>query len=184
MRSSVRKLGNEAGVEILEAALVLPILFMFLLGIVWFGRAFNIYSTITQAAQQGAVTAARPGCATCTQACPWVDGGGQATNFPCDATVDAAVTEVMLASRLDPAQIVSPTAPDPPACAGGGCSITTHNIKVCRSTILNPPAGSTPPDQCGTTVSFQYPFRAYFPTTSLNLQTIVLKAQAQSRTEN
>jgi TadE-like protein len=175
MRSSVRKLENEAGVEILEAALVLPILFMFLLGIVWFGRAFNIYSTITQAAQQGAITAARPTCVTCSPA---------GNVFPSDAAVDGAIVAVLQASRLDPTQILGPAVPDPPACAGGGCTNTTHNVKVCRSVILNPPAGTTPPDQCGTIVSFQYPFRAYFPSTSLNLQTITLTAQAQSRTEN
>ena len=47
------------GAEIAEAALVLPLVFMLLLGIIWFGRAFNIYSTIQQAAQQGAIVAAR-----------------------------------------------------------------------------------------------------------------------------
>jgi hypothetical protein len=175
MRTIVRKLGNEDGAEIAEAALVLPLVFMFLLGIVWFGRAVNIYSTITQAAQQGAITAARPTCATCPTA----------NTFPTDAAVDSAIVAVLQASRLDPTQILSPTAPDPPLCAGGPvCSTTTHNIRVCRSAILNPPTGTTPPDQCGTTVSFQYPFRAYFPSTSLNLQTFTLTGQGQSRTEN
>lgn len=170
----LRKFWNEDGAEILEAALVLPLVFMFLLGIVWFGRAFNIYSTITQAAQQGAITAARPTCATCLNA----------NFFPTDAVVDDKIVEVIQASRLDPNQILSPTAPDPPACGGGGCTSTTHNIRVCRSVILNPPTGTTGPDQCGTTVSFQYPFKAYFPSTSLNLQTITLTGQGQSRTEN
>jgi len=172
MRTVLRKLENEAGAEIAEAALVLPLVFTFLLGIVWFGRAFNIYSTITQAAQQGAIAAARPSCATC------------GNTFASNATVDGAIVAVLQASRLDPAQILGPTAPDPPACAGGGCTNTTHNIRVCRSVILNPPAGTTPPDQCGTTVRFQYPFKAYFPSTSLNLQTITLTGQGQSRTEN
>ena len=60
-----RKLRSTQGAEIAEAALVLPVVFVFLLGIVWFGRAFNIYSTIQQAAQQGAIAAARPSCAVC-----------------------------------------------------------------------------------------------------------------------
>jgi hypothetical protein len=175
MRTILHKLENDDGVEILEAALVLPIVFTFLLGIVWFGRAFNIYSTITQAAHQGAITAARPTCVTC----------GPGNIFPSDATVDNAVSVVLQSSNLDPAQILSPTAPDPPLCPGApACKTTAHNIRVCRSAILNPPSGTTPPDQCGTTVSFQYPFQSYLPFTSLNLQTIVLKTQAQSRTEN
>ena len=53
------QLRSADGAEIAEAAMVLPLVFMLLLGIVWFGRAFNIYSTITQAAQQGAIAAAR-----------------------------------------------------------------------------------------------------------------------------
>ena len=53
MKLRAHKLGNTEGAEIAEAALVMPVVFIFLLGIIWFGRAFNIYSTITQAAQQG-----------------------------------------------------------------------------------------------------------------------------------
>src|SRR6266478_4974502 len=85
------QLESTDGAEIAEAALVLPLVFMLLLGIVWFGRAFNIYSTITQAAQQGAITAARASCATC---------GNSPSN---DGTVDSTIYAVMQASSLDPA---------------------------------------------------------------------------------
>ncbi len=66
MKTLAHRLRSSEAAEIAEAALVLPVVFVFLLGIVWFGRAFNIYSTIQQAAQQGAIAAARPTCATCT----------------------------------------------------------------------------------------------------------------------
>jgi Flp pilus assembly protein TadG len=162
------------GAEIAEAALVLPLVFMLLLGIVWFGRAFNIYSTITQAAQQGAITAARVSCATC--------GNSPST----DGTVDSTIYAVMQASSLDPAQI--PTNPNPPApmpCANppGACT-TNSNITICRNVQLNPTAGNTQTPQCGTVVGFQYPFQFYLPFTSLNMQGITLSAQAQSRMEN
>ena len=91
VKQVVCKLRNTDGAEIAEAALVLPLVFMLLLGIVWFGRAFNIYSTIQQAAQQGAITAARDSCATC---------GNNAS-----AAVDTVITAVMQASNLDPTQI-------------------------------------------------------------------------------
>ncbi len=66
-----RKLGSADGAEIAEAALVLPLVFMLLMGIIWFGRAFNIYSTIQQAAQQGAIKAAREATAPpATPTCP------------------------------------------------------------------------------------------------------------------
>ena len=64
----LRKLGSETvGAEIAEAAAVLPLMFMILLGIFWFGQAFSIYGAITRAAQEGARAGAAPSCATCTQ---------------------------------------------------------------------------------------------------------------------
>ena len=188
----MHKLGGTDGAEIAEAALVLPIVFMFLLGIIWFGRAFNIYSTITQAAKQGAVTAARPSCATCPVGAD-VWGG---TTFPGNTTVANSVCSVMKASSVDASQIiVSPavTYQSCPAAPPYSCTITTDictggggaNITICRSVLLTP-SGSPPsqPAQCGAIVSFKYPFQMNLPFTSLNMQQIVLTAQAQSRMEN
>jgi len=163
--------------------MVLPLVFMFLMGIVWFGRAFNIYSTITQAAQQGAVTAARPVCATCL-----ATGGGWNgdASFPGDTVVDNAIFSVMQASSIDPSQIIATPSVSYPSCSDSGpappgACTTTNNITVCRSVVLN---ATTNPPQCGTIVSFQYPFQFYFPFTSLSMQQINLTAQAQSRMEN
>jgi len=44
---------DDAGQEIVEAAFVLPILFLILLAIFWFGRAFNINSTLDRAERRG-----------------------------------------------------------------------------------------------------------------------------------
>ncbi len=181
------KLGSADGAEIAEAALVLPLVFMLLLGIVWFGRAYNIYSTIQQAAQQGAITAARASCSTC---------GNNASG-----AVDTVITTVMQASNLDPTQIKLP--PNPPACApgltcsacpappfppGGGCPTpSSGSIYVCQNVQLNPVASGatqTQPTQCGSVVNFQYPFQFSFPGTSLNMAQIILTAQAQSRMED
>lgn len=60
------KCGDEAGAELVEAALVLPILLMLLLGIVAFGRAYNVYQTITRAAREGARELVLTTCATCS----------------------------------------------------------------------------------------------------------------------
>src|SRR5438309_8583542 len=51
--------------EIAEAAVVLPLTMMLLLGIYWFGRVYNIYGTITHAAREGARIATAPTCAMC-----------------------------------------------------------------------------------------------------------------------
>src|SRR5204862_6934815 len=129
----------------------------------------------------GAVTAARPACATCSQpADNW-----NSTSFPGDTTVENAVFSVMRASSIDPNQTMLYIPGALQFCARpvptGGCTTTGNSVTVCRSVLLNT-AGSAP--QCGTIVSFQYPFQMNFPFTSLNMQQIVLKAQAQSRMEN
>jgi Flp pilus assembly protein TadG len=168
----VYQLRNDDGAEIAEAAVVMPLVFLLLLGIIWFGRAFNIYSTITQAAQQGAITAARASCATC--------GNHFATS------VDNTVTAVIQASNLDPNQIQTNT-PSVLSCVNPTAAATPHtsskNITVYQQALLNAPASTQAP-QCGVVVSFQYPFSFYLPFTSLNLQQVILSAQAESRMEN
>jgi hypothetical protein len=179
IKAITRLLTKADGAEIAEAALVLPLVFTLLLGIIWFGRAFNIYSTIAQAAQQGAITAARDSCATCA--------GGNGP--PAATAADGAVTAVLQASSLDLGQIKqweanNPTPgvqPCPSPAPAPSCSVTTHKIWVCSSVLLN---SSTQPTQCGAMVSFQYPFQFYLPFTSLNMQQITLSAQGQSRMEN
>jgi hypothetical protein len=177
-----RQFASTDGSEIAEAALVLPVVFMLLLGIVWFGRAFNIYSTITQAAQQGAIAAARDSCGTCA------NGDVPGNNA---AAADSAVIAVLKASSLDTGPITlwkanSPTPGlipcPPPAPPVAACSKTTHNIWVCSSVLLN--SSTEPIPQCGAMVSFQYPFKFFLPFTSLDLQQVVMSAQAQSRMEN
>lgn len=190
MRILPNKLRSVEGAEIAEAALVLPVVFVFLLGIVWFGRAFNIYSTITQAAQQGAIVAARPTCATCGAP---QNGQWQTTDFPGDPTVVNTISGVMQASSLNPSQILPNSIPAPtsfcqsPPNPPSGCT-TTSNITICREVLLNSASAGQPPanqpQTCGTFVSFQYPFQFYLPFTSLNLNQVILTAQAQSRIEN
>src|SRR4029078_3438282 len=58
-------LHDASGAEIAAGAVVLPLLFMLLFGIMWFARAFNIYTTVNRAARQGALAEAANNCATC-----------------------------------------------------------------------------------------------------------------------
>ncbi len=169
------------GAEIAEAALVLPLVFMLLLGIFWLGRAYNIYATITHAAREGARAAVASSCATCpvNSVCNW---GG--TSFPCDQTVVDAVTSVLQASRLDPSRLsVYGPSPAPTFCPGltppGACS-TSSKVRICRGVLLNP--GSSP-EECGTVVSFQYPFSLPLPFASPSLQTVNIKTQVEARLE-
>ena len=48
-----RKLSDERGASMVEAAFVLPILILLIFGVVEFGRAFNAQVTLTHAAREG-----------------------------------------------------------------------------------------------------------------------------------
>ena len=184
---------RESGAEIAEAAFVLPLVFMFLFGMVWFGRAFNIYTTITSAAREGARTAARATCATCAASARTWAG----TNLPCDQEVENAVLAVLQTSRVDkshiqsyvPASLATPTFCSAPAPPGSCTAGPTTAITICRSVLLNPAALTNPgtPEQCGTVVSFQYQWGIDVPFPSYpyySRRQITLSAEAESRMQN
>jgi Flp pilus assembly protein TadG len=183
------------GQEIAETAVVLPLLFLVLIGIFWFGQAFRIYGTLTQAARAGARAAVAPACATC----------GAATNTPTQNAVNA-VTNSMSAAHLNTAQLKPwGTGWNPPtlcscgstdsACDGGApvqCDTSVAGNNVCvkpnvqlsYTTVLNG-AGV-----CGTSVSMGYKYPASFtlpcwpqPCTSLDLSQMTLTGEAELRLE-
>src|SRR6266704_1876111 len=84
LRPSIRRLAAETrGAEIAEAAAVLPLMFMMLLGIFWFGQAFSIYGAITRAAQEGARAGSVPQCSSCapqTTYTPFANAAASAVN--------------------------------------------------------------------------------------------------------
>lgn len=164
------------GAEIAEAAAVLPLMFMILLGIFWFGQAFSIYGVITRAAQEGARAAALPVCATCAA------GSSPVTNA---ATM---VQNTLSTANLNPALAKQPTTtPFFSSCAGGGgggsCQAGSTNICVQMPVQLSNP-GSGAAGMCGVSVSFRYPFQFWLPFTSLNKQQIWMTASARVRLEN
>jgi Flp pilus assembly protein TadG len=160
-----KRLRDDCASEIAEAALVLPIALMVLLGIYWFGRAFNVYATINDAAREGARVALAQSCGTCGNA-------GQTA-----ATVAGVVTQTMQASSVDPGQITAYSTAVPGVC-GGSCK-ASNNINVCTNVQLStPPAGGGAP-ACGVAVSFQYPYQFWLPFTSINNQRITLTADVQ-----
>jgi Flp pilus assembly protein TadG len=163
------------GSEIAEAALVLPIFFMILLGIYWFGRAFNTYATINHAAREGARVGVAQTCAACGNTPPSV------------TAIGTQVAAALQASSLDPGQATATAEPaNRPACGGGTAAcqspVGQPNICVYYNVQLQPsaslPSGSGAP-ACGVSVQFQYPYQFYLPFTSLNLQKIMLNAGVQ-----
>lgn len=163
------------GVEIAEAAAVMPVMFMVLLGIFWFGQAFSIYGAITRAAQEGARAGTAPVCATCNA------GASPSAN------ATAAIQAALSASKLDPTKARYPVpAPTLAACTPGGppvgCALGgSTNFCIQNNVQLTPSFGQ--PALCGMSVSFQYPFQFWLPFTSLNNQTVWILASARVHTE-
>ncbi len=152
-----RRLGpDERGSEIVEVAAIVPLFFLLLIGIFWFGRAYNIYETITRAAREGVRVAAAPTCAKCGNAAP------SATQ------VVAAVDNALTASGIDPSQMQG------------------YNYQVFQSLSTpgacpQPPTLPTAPQVCGVVVSFTYPFNFRLPFTSIN--SVGLAAEARMKEE-
>jgi Flp pilus assembly protein TadG len=180
LSADLRRLSAETrGAEIAEAAAVLPLMFMMLLGIFWFGQAFSIYGAITRAAQEGARAGAIPYCATCATQ-------NSLTVFAANAVT--ATNAALTASKLDPTLAQYPVTPPvfascvnttsgPPACANA-----STNICVQAPVQLTTPTSAATP-VCGMSVTFQYPFQFWLPFTSLNQQRIWLTAAARVRME-
>jgi len=179
-----RRLWRETtGAEIAELAAVLPLLFMVLMSIFWFSRAFNIHAVVTRAAQEGSKIAAASPCATCAQSL-----GAQ------NAAIDAAVADTLHAAGLDPARVTAYPAADPAFCtanvwAGGKCTTTAGQVKVCRGVLLNLGAIGNA-QECGVLVGFQYPYQFSIPTADptppfvhAQQYDLGLKTQVQNRVE-
>jgi Flp pilus assembly protein TadG len=190
------------GSEVAEFAMVLPILFLLVIGIYWFGQAFLIYGTITNAARDGARAAVNPACTTCSEIDP-------------TANAWATIQNDLQAAHINPNALQRPT--NPPAVCGcsptgltTGCSSSTvpcdrnqNNICVqgvnhtgrrrrlsedyIQLSSTTAPTGNNQAGgagECGISVSFQYPYKFWLPGTSLNNQTVNLQAQAQMRAES
>jgi hypothetical protein len=198
-----RRLARSArGSEIAEFAMILPMLFLLLIGIFWFGQAFRTYGTITNAARDGARAAVAPACATCGSVDPSVNAW-------------TVIQNDLQAAHINPNLLQQPT-PPPTLCAcglgasAGATSCTTPQVlcdseesNICvqgvshtgvnntlneglvqlSSTVAgNPLPGGA--GECGISVSLQYPYTFWLPFTSLSSQTINLRAQAQMRAES
>lgn len=193
MRGVLRRLLHDTrGAEIAEAAAVLPIMFMILLGIFWFGQAFSLYGTLTRAAQEGARAAVAPPCATCS-----------AASDP-SANAYAAVQNALVSAHMDVNKLQQPS-PAPALCACGSAATTCSRGKtvgcdsgqanICVQGVQHPnnnpltenlvqlATQSNGSGVCGIAVSFQYPFTFWLPFTSLNKRQIWLQAEAHVRAE-
>jgi Flp pilus assembly protein TadG len=183
--------------EIAEAAFVLPLLFVFVLGIFQFSRVYLVYSTLQRAAQEGARAAAGSTCALC--------GAGN-FQLPADQVATTIVAPIFQNAHLDSSSLTVPVTPARNSCVSGttvACDVAgasaTPKICVQRNVVLNTTSGvsetvGTPTSGtpvCGTSVRLVYPFTFSLPSVSttppfISRHTFALnlKAQAQVKGED
>ena len=171
--------------EVAEAAFVLPLMFVFLIGIFQFARVYMVYSTLQRAAQEGAHAAAGFDCATCGN-----------TQISANVIASTYVHPVFQLSHVDDTNLVAPTpATVLNSCTGGvpvTCSGTSATPKIClrRDVVLNVVSGGGGPTSgtpvCGTALSLSYPYGFSLPSVSttapyISTQTFSLNLQAQAQ---
>jgi hypothetical protein len=191
-----RNMLGTGGQEVAEAALVLPIVFLILVAIFWFGRAFNISGTLERAAKEGALAASQATCATCGNA------------FSSNTNIADAVQSVLSASSINVSSLQAYAPPfvctpaTAPACtttvtSSGG---QTFNLQICSGAPLSCGAGAAAgcgtasPPACGaglvygTRIAIAYRFdllRLSYSSGSLSrASSVTLPAVAQTVPEN
>jgi Flp pilus assembly protein TadG len=172
------------GTEIVESAFVLPLVFMFVIGIIWFGLVFLIYGTLAQGTRAGAEAAVAPVCTTCgTTPSPAV-------------SAKTAVYNALAAAHLSKSNLVpwggSWTPPRLCACGSSNascgtavtCDVTVTDVCVQKNVQLSYPSQGGA-GTCGVSVSarYQYPYHFSIPLTNLDIGNVLVPGQAQMRTE-
>ena len=174
------------GAEIAEAALVLPLLFMFIIGIIWFGLAFFIYGTLASGTRAAAEAAVAPVCSTC----------GASGTTPA-AVADTAVHNALAVAHLSKNQLVptgSWTAPVLCACGTVATRAACTAALACDNTVTDvcvqvhvqlSYSSEGGAGTCGTSVSarYRYPFHLSIPLTNLDLENVLVPGQSQMRAE-
>src|SRR5581483_163858 len=98
-------IAGENGVELVEAAFVLPVLLTILLGTIWTGRAYMVYEAITRSAREGARYEVLPNCATCGNA-P-VDAPSSSCLSTSSNTFQNYIAPSLTATGLDPTKVTN-----------------------------------------------------------------------------
>jgi Flp pilus assembly protein TadG len=149
---------DERGAALLEFAVSLPLLVVFVVGIFDFSGAFNQKQKIAQAAQEGAIIAG---------AQPMSDIQTTNTN---PTSLQAVATAVY--NSLTGSGVLASGACSPPGTASGPAGLTwTYSISGCNSayssdnlviTINRGWVSGTAPASVGTSVTVQYPYHWRF----------------------
>jgi Flp pilus assembly protein TadG len=113
MRRICKRLGGEHGTALIETAMTLPLLLLVSVGIFEFGRAFQTWQVLTNAAREGARLAVMPD--------------------PVAGSVETRVRAYLTAGQLDPTAVANATVAVDPATTvdiGGGATATASLVTV------------------------------------------------------
>ena len=187
----MRLWNDKSAAELVEFAVVAPLLFMVLFGMWWFGRAFNINETMVRAAREGAAYGARPHCALC-------GGGGALGQFPVtDDVVNNKVLPSLAADHIAISDLALIRQPRLPNCFKGinlaACPVANNGnvapcepyqgkIYVCRCVDMDP-QGTVPGQACGVAVAMGYPWRFPLPFSGISNQLFIINASVVERQE-
>lgn len=168
-RTSVDLLKDVRGSQIVELAVALPLLVVFVVGIFDFGAAFGVKLKIANAAREGA----RLGSIQPTRDLSDPQGTGcQAPVSIC--AVRDAVSHYLLAAKLDDCGLSTANSPGPPSglkwtftAGGGNCAPGTLTLVIDRGstytvTLTAPYNSATPQTVEATTVTLTYPYKWQF----------------------
>jgi Flp pilus assembly protein TadG len=106
MNSMKGRLSSERGAELIEFALIFPLLLLVMLGIVDFGFLFQRYEVLTNATREGARIAVLPGYATADvklRVCNYLQTGGVPTTVCGTTNPVVTVTDSTVAMAVGPA---------------------------------------------------------------------------------
>ncbi len=121
----------EKGTQLVEAAFVLPILLMLLLGIIWTGRGYMVYETITRAAREGSSSACLDKSSATFQ--NYIKPALQATNLDANRVTNYCQKTQWLNTGDDPQScgvVISFTYPTEMAVPFTSLNMTTINIST------------------------------------------------------
>src|SRR5260370_10403340 len=118
---------SSRGSQVLEFALMLPLLLAFVVGILDFGQAYNLKQKLNNAAREGARFAIEESCADCTQAAPPTTQAieNSIVNYLTNAGVNLCGLTGRTTPTVGPQAFASWTFTSPQQCPG-----TTANFSI------------------------------------------------------
>lgn len=134
MSTRIQRLRGHRGVALVEFAIIMPILFALIFGIIEFGAAFNDYQSVRQGVREGARQAVVANYGSIGTSCGL---NGAAASAPDDVKKVMCVTKDRVDIGDDIRVLVRYTASD-------GTSLDKGSIKVCAQRFIDPVTGFIP----------------------------------------